>query len=37
VMRLLRITGVITLIGIVAMIFLLKPRRTQEITRGAVQ
>lgn len=37
VMRVLRITGVITLIGIVAMIFLLKPRRTQEITRGAVQ
>ena len=40
VMRLLRITGVITLLGIVAMIFLLKRRDTQhvsEVSRGAVQ
>jgi protein SCO1 len=33
VMRVLRITGVITLIGIVAMLFLLKPRNRQPITR----
>lgn len=39
VMRLLRITGVITLLGIVAMIFLLKRRETHhvsEVNRGAV-
>ena len=37
VMRVLRITGVVTLIGIIAMILLLKPRRAQQINRGAVQ
>ena len=37
VMRILRITGVITLLGIIAMIFLLKPRNRQEVTRSAVQ
>src|SRR5688572_27963839 len=37
VMRVLRITGVITLLGIVAMIFLLKRRDTQQVPRGAVQ
>lgn len=36
VMRVLRITGVITLLGIVAMIFLLKPRKGQQVQRGAV-
>ncbi len=39
VMRILRITGVVTLIGIIAMIFLLKPRNRQQVpntTRGAV-
>jgi protein SCO1/2 len=37
VMRVLRITGVVTLLGIVAMIFLLKPRKGQQIARGAEQ
>jgi protein SCO1/2 len=36
VMRVLRITGVVTLLGIIAMILLLKPRRAQQINRGAV-
>jgi protein SCO1/2 len=39
VMRILRITGMLTLVGIIAMIFLLKPRtrpQAGEITRGAV-
>ena len=39
VMRILRITGVLTLLGIIAMIFLLKPRNRQQVTRtsgGAV-
>ena len=36
VMRVLRITGVITLLGIVAMIFLLRPRKGQQVQRGAV-
>jgi protein SCO1/2 len=39
VMRILRITGMLTLVGIIAMIFLLKPRKRPqvgEITRGAV-
>lgn len=37
VMRVLRITGVITLLGIVAMIFLLRRRDPQHIPGGAVQ
>lgn len=39
VMRVMRITGVLTLLGIVAMIFLLRPRNRQQVaktTRGAV-
>jgi protein SCO1 len=36
VMRVLRITGVMTLLGIIALIFLLKPRHRQAITKGAV-
>ena len=34
VMRVLRITGVMTLLGIIAMIFLLKPRKSQRVARG---
>ena len=37
VMRVLRITGVITLLGIIALIVFLKPRNRQQITRSAVQ
>lgn len=37
VMRVLRITGVITLLGIVAMIFLLRRRNPQHLPGGAVQ
>ena len=36
VMRVLRITGVVTLLGIVAMIFLLRPRKSQQVPGGAV-
>jgi len=35
VMRVLRITGVMTLLGIVAMIFLLRPRYRQQVPGGA--
>jgi protein SCO1/2 len=37
VMRILRITGVLTFLGIIALIFLLKPRNRQQATRSAVQ
>jgi protein SCO1 len=37
VMRVLRIAGVFTLLGIVALIVLLKPRNARRIARGAVQ
>lgn len=37
VMRVLRISGVITLLGIIAMIFLLKQRTPQPVSRGAVR
>jgi protein SCO1 len=37
VMRVMRIAGVITLLGIIAMILLLKPRNRQRVPRGAVQ
>ena len=37
VMRIMRIAGVITLLGIVALLLLLKPRNSQRIPRGAVQ
>ena len=36
VMRVLRITGIVTLLGIIAMIFLLKPRNRQDVQRGSV-
>jgi protein SCO1/2 len=37
VMRILRITGVLTFLGIIALIFFLKPRNRQQATRSAVQ
>ena len=37
VMRVMRIAGVITLLGIIALIVLLKPRNAQRLDRGAVQ
>ena len=37
VMRVMRIAGVITVLGIVALIILLKPRGAQRLNRGAVQ
>src|SRR5689334_2560612 len=37
IMRVMRIAGVITVIGIVAMILLLKPRRSQQMTKGVAQ
>jgi len=37
VMRVMRIAGVITLLGIIAMIILLKPRNAQRLNKGAVQ
>lgn len=37
VMRVMRIAGVITLLGIIAMIIFLKPRNAQRLNKGAVQ
>jgi len=37
VMRVMRIAGVITLLGIIAMIILLKPRNARRLNKGAVQ
>jgi len=37
VMRVMRIAGVATLLTIIAMFFLLRPRNRQQVTRGAVQ
>ena len=37
VMRVMRIAGVTTLLAIVAMFFLLRPRNRQQVTKGAVQ
>ena len=37
VMRVMRVAGVITLLGIIAMIIFLKPRNAQRLNKGAVQ